>query len=46
MDSERNVHKQTLTFCPQLLIEKRRTYNLETHLLFIGHGKAFDSIQR
>ena len=30
----------------KLLIEKRREYNLKTHLLFIDYEKAFDSIQR
>jgi hypothetical protein len=30
----------------QLLIEKRREFNLETHLLFIDYEKAFDNIQR
>ena len=34
------------TFCLQLLIEKRREFNLETHLLFIDYEKAFDNIQR
>ena len=28
------------------LIEKRREFNLETHLLFIDYEKAFDNIQR
>jgi len=46
MDSERDVHTKILTFRPKLLIEKRRKYNLETHLLFIDYGKAFDSTQR
>jgi hypothetical protein len=35
-----------LTFCLKILIEKRREYNLETHLLFIDYEKAFDSAQR
>jgi len=34
------------TFCFKLLIEKRREFNLETHLLFIDYEKAFDNIQR
>ena len=34
------------TFCLKLLIEKRRKFNLETHLLFIDYEKAFDNIQR
>jgi len=34
------------TFCLKLLIEKRREYNLETHLLFIDYEKAFHIIQR
>jgi hypothetical protein len=34
------------TFCPTLLIEKRREFDLETHLLFIDYEKAFDNIQR
>jgi hypothetical protein len=34
------------TFCPKLLIGKRRVFNLETHLLFIDYEKAFDNIQR
>ena len=34
------------TFCLKLLIEKRREFNLETHLLFIDYEKAFDNIQR
>ena len=29
-----------------LLIEKRKEFNLETHLLFIDYEKAFDNIQR
>jgi len=34
------------TFCFKLLIEKRREFNLETHLLFTDYEKAFDNIQR
>jgi hypothetical protein len=34
------------TVCLQLLIEKRREYNLKTHFFFIDYKKAFDSIQR
>jgi len=34
------------TFCLKLLIEKRREFNLETHLLFIDYEKAFGNIQR
>jgi hypothetical protein len=34
------------TFCLKLLIEKRREYNLDTHLLFLDYEKAFDSVQR
>jgi len=34
------------TFCLKLLIEKRRKFKLETHLLFIEYEKAFDNIQR
>jgi predicted phosphoadenosine phosphosulfate sulfurtransferase len=34
------------TLCLKLLIEKRREFNLETHLLFIDYEKAFDNIQR
>jgi len=34
------------TFCLKLLIEKRREFNLETHLLFIDYENAFDNIQR
>jgi len=34
------------TFCLKLLIEKRREFKLETHLLFIDYEKAFDNIQR
>jgi len=34
------------TFCLNLLIEKRREFNLETHLLFIDYEKAFDNIKR
>jgi hypothetical protein len=30
----------------KVLIEKRREYNLETHLLFIDYEKAFDNIDR
>ena len=29
-----------------LYLEKRREFNLETHLLFIDYEKAFDNIQR
>jgi hypothetical protein len=32
--------------CLKSLIEKRRNYNSETHLLFVEYEKAFDSIQR
>ena len=32
------------TFCLKLLIEKRREFNLETHLLFIDYEKAFDNM--
>jgi len=34
------------TFCLKLLIEKRREFNLEIHLLFTDYEKAFDNIQR
>jgi len=34
------------TFCLKLLIEKRREFNLEIHLLFIDYEKAFDNIER
>jgi hypothetical protein len=34
------------TFCLKLLIEKRKEFNLETHLLFIDYEKAFDNLQR
>jgi len=34
------------TLCLKLLIEKRREFDLETHLLFIDYEKAFDSLQR
>jgi len=34
------------TFCLKLLIEKRREFNLKTHLLFIDCEKAFDNVQR
>jgi hypothetical protein len=34
------------TFCLKFLIEKRREFNLETHLLFIDYEKAFDNIER
>ena len=34
------------TFCLKLVIEKRREFNLETHLLFIDYEKAFDNIER
>ena len=33
-------------FCLKLLIEKRREFNLQTHLLFIDYEKAFDNIKR
>jgi len=33
------------TFCLKLLTEKRREFNLETHLVFIDYEKAFDNIQ-
>jgi hypothetical protein len=32
--------------CLKLLIEKRREFNLEKHLLFIDYKKAFYNIQR
>jgi len=34
------------TFCLKLLIEKRREFNFEIHLLFIDYEKTFDNIQR
>ena len=34
------------TFCLKVLIEKRREFNLETHLLFIDYKKTFYNIQR
>jgi len=34
------------TFCLKSLIEKRREFNLETHLLIIDYKKAFNNIQR
>jgi len=34
------------TFCLKLLIEIRREFKLEKHLLFIDYEKAFDNIQR
>ena len=34
------------TFCLKLLIEKKREFYLETHLLFIDYEKAFDNTQR
>ena len=34
------------TFCLKGLIEKRREFNLETHLLFIDYKKTFYNIQR
>ena len=34
------------TFCFKFLIEKRREFNLETHLLFTDYEKVFDNIQR
>ena len=33
-------------FCLKLVTEKRREFNLETHLLFIDYEKAFDNIER
>jgi hypothetical protein len=33
------------TFFLKLLIEKRREFNSETHLLFIDYEKAFDNIK-
>jgi len=32
------------TFCLKLLTEKRREFNLETHLPFIDYEKALDNI--
>ena len=34
------------TFGLKVLIEKRREFNLETHLLFVDYETAFDNIQR
>jgi hypothetical protein len=34
------------TLCLKLLIEKRREYNLDTHLLFLDYEKASDTLQR
>ena len=34
------------TFCLKLLIEKRREFYLETHLLFTDYEKAIGNIQR
>jgi len=33
------------SFCLKLLVEKRREFNLGTHLLFMDYEKAFDNIQ-
>jgi hypothetical protein len=33
-------------FSMKLLIEKRREFNLETHLAFIYYVKAFDKVKR
>jgi hypothetical protein len=30
----------------KLLIEKRREFNLETHLAFLDYVKAFDKVKR
>jgi len=34
------------TFCLKLLIEKRREFNLETHLMCIDYEKTFHNIER
>lgn len=41
MDS-RKVFLVHLTFCVKFIIGKRREFNLETQLAFIGYEKAFD----
>jgi len=46
MDFERDGHAQIQHFAFKLLIEKRREFDLETHLLFLDYEKAFDNIQR
>ena len=46
MDYKRKCHAQIQHSGLKLRIEKRREFNLETHLLFIGYEKAFDKIQR
>jgi hypothetical protein len=46
-NGRRKRHSCTgLTFCLKSLIEKRREFNLETHLLLVDYEKAFDSVQR
>jgi hypothetical protein len=44
MDSEKGQSCTDLTFCLKLLIEKRREFNLETHLMFIDYEKALNNI--
>ena len=33
-------------FCLKFLTEKRKNFNIETHLLFIDYDKTFDNIKR
>jgi hypothetical protein len=43
---QRNRSCTDAVFSLKLLIEKRREYNLETHILFLDYEKAFGSVLR
>jgi len=45
MGSKRDGHAR-IQNCLKLLIEKRREFNWEKHLLFIDYEKAFGNIKR
>jgi hypothetical protein len=46
MDSEKADLASKPWFSMKLLIEKRREFNLETHLAFLDYVKAFDEVKR
>lgn len=46
MDLGRDASCTDATFTVKQLIEKRREYNLETHMAFIDYEKAFDRVNR
>jgi hypothetical protein len=46
LNAKTDSEKEDSTFTLILLIEKRREFNLETHIAFLDFEKAFDSVKR